>query len=315
MRAAVVERYGPPEVVRVAEVEAPVPRPGQVLVRVEAAGVTSGDARIRGARFPPGFAVPARLAFGLRRPRRPVLGGTFGGTVLDVGPGASGSSPGDVVCGMTGMRLGTHAEVVAVAADHLVPVPAGVSVDDAAGVLFGGHTAWHFLHRKAQVRPGSAVLVNGASGAIGTIAVQLAADAGAEVTGVTSGGNAELVRSLGATHVIDHTRHDVRATPERFDVILDTVGNLSVSSGRALLRPGGTLALVVAGLGDTLRARGDVVAGSAPERVEDLAQLVDRVADGRLRVVHDTAFALDDIVAAHRLVDSGHKRGSVLVHP
>ncbi|GIU86930.1 MAG: alcohol dehydrogenase [Acidimicrobiia bacterium] len=315
MRAAVVDRYGPPEVVRVAEVARPRVRRGEVLVRVAAAAVSAADARIRAARFPPGFALPARLAFGVTRPRRRVLGGTFAGFVETAGAGVGHLAPGDAVCGMTGSRLGTHAEYVAVRADRVARVPAGVGADDAAGVLFGGTAALHFLRDRAPVAPGASVLVNGASGAVGTNAVQLAVHFGATVTAVTSAPNAGLVERLGASHVIDHTVSDVTATDARFDVVLDCVGNLTIRTGRRLLADHGVLVLAAAGLGETIRARGDVVAGSAPERVADYELLLGLVATGTLAVVHDHASGLDGIVDAHRRVDSGRKRGNVIVRP
>jgi NADPH:quinone reductase-like Zn-dependent oxidoreductase len=315
MQAAVIDSYGPPEVVRVIEVPRPVPRAGQVLVRVRAAAVTSADARIRGARFPAGFAVPARLVFGVSRPRRRILGSCFSGVVETVGTGVQGLVPGAEVCGMTGTSLGAHAEFVTVPASRLVAKPAAVSHEDAAGVLFGGTTAWFFLHDRASVAPGAAVLVNGASGAIGTNAVQLAAHLGATVTGVTSTANLGLVGELGAAYVVDHTQQDLLRTTERFDVVFDTVGNLPVAAARRLLRTDGVLLLAVASLGDTLRARGDVVAGVAPERADDVRALLRLVADGALTVVHDRSYALHDIVAAHELVDSGRKVGNVVVRP
>jgi len=313
VRAAVYDRYGNPDVVRVAEVPRPDPRADEVLVRVAAAAVTSGDARIRAARFPRGFGLPARLVFGLLRPRRHILGGSFSGTVEVVGSRVTGLAAGDEVCGITGARLGAHAEHLAVPTTRVTRKPAGVSDEDAAGVLFGGTTALFFVRDRARVGPGTSVLVNGASGAVGTSAVQLAVHLGATVTGVTSAANAELVAELGAARVIDYTAHDVTATPDRFDVVLDTVGNLSIASGRRLLRPDGILVLAVASLWDTIRARGNVVAGPAPERVEDFDLLLGLVAAGELRVVHDRTFDLEDIVDAYRRVDSGRKRGNVVV--
>uniref|UniRef100_UPI003F750C20 quinone oxidoreductase family protein n=1 Tax=Microbacterium azadirachtae TaxID=582680 RepID=UPI003F750C20 len=187
MRAGVVERYGPPSVVRIATVADPVAGRGEVVVRVMAATVNSGDARIRGARFPRGFALPGRLALGLRGPRASVLGVVFAGVVEAVGEEAEGgrrrrggTSPasglavGDRVCGMTGARMGAHAELVAVSASRLVRIGDGISFDDAAGVLFGGTTALSFLRDRAAVRPSERVLVVGAAGAVGTNAVQLA---------------------------------------------------------------------------------------------------------------------------------------------
>lgn len=315
MRAALYERYGRPEVLRVAEVPRPALAADEVLVRVLAAAVTSADARIRAARFPAGFGIPARLIFGVWRPRRAILGSAFSGIVESVGTAVRVFAPGDQVCAMTGLAMGAHAEFVALAASELVRKPAAVNHEDAAGVLFGGTTALYFLQDKAVLRAGMSVLVNGASGAIGTNAVQFAKQAGATVTGVCSEVNIGLVGSLGADRVIDYRRSELGAVTERFDLVLDTVGNLSIASGRRLLRPGGRLLLAAAGLRDTLLARGNVATGTAPERVTDIERLLRLVAEARLRVVHDQCFGLADIVQAHRRVDSGRKRGNVVVCP
>ncbi len=313
MQAAVVDRYGAPDVVRIADLPWPTPRADGVVVRVKAVAVTSADARIRAARFPSGFGFFARLVFGVVRPRRAVLGSSFSGEVVTVGARVRDIAAGDEVCGMTGLKLGAHAEYAAVPARKLARKPPAVSHDDAAGLLFGGMTALFYLRDKGSVGPDMSVLVNGASGAIGTNAVQLAKHLGATVTGVTSTANAELVTGLGADRVIDYTKDDLGSTAERFDVVLDSVGNLSIPSGRRLLTPRGVLLLVVAGLGDTLRARGNVVAGPAPERVEDFEFLLHLVAEGEISVVIDQVYALQDIAEAHRRVDSGHKVGNVVV--
>ena len=315
MRAALFDRYGGPEVVRITEVPRPEPGRDDVLVQVRAAAVTSGDARNRGARFPRGFAAPARLAFGVCRPRRRVLGSAFSGVVAAVGPAVEALSVGDEVAGMAGMRMGAHAELLAVPAARAVRKPAAVSHEDAAGVLFGGTTALHYLHEKATVGPGTTVLVNGASGAVGTCAVQLAKLRGAVVTAVTSRPNAALVRSLGADDVIDHTVTDLASSTGRYDVVLDTVGTLTIDSGRRLLTPGGRLLLPVATLGQALRARGDVAAGSSRERAADVAHLLRLVDDGQLRVVLDQVVGLDHIADVHRRVDSGRKVGNAIVCP
>lgn len=318
MRAASVERYGGPEVVRVVEVPTPTPGRDDVLVRVVAVAVTSGDARIRAARFPPGFAVPSRLVLGFRGPRRKVLGSAFSGVVERTGASVTGFSPGDEVCGMTGMRMGAHAEYLAVRAVKVVRKPPTVSHDDAAGVLFGGTTALYFLRDKASVVPGMQVLVNGASGAVGTNAVQLAKHFGATVTAVTSAGNAALVKQLGADRVVDHATEDVfalGAAGERFDAVLDAVGTLPVARARGLLTEHGKLLLVVASLGRNITARGNVVAGTSRERPADFELLLRLVADGTLTVVHDRTFDLDQVADAHRRVDTGHKVGNVILHP
>ncbi len=313
MKAAVVERYGPPEVVSVRDVPDPVAGKGQVLVRVRATAVSSGDARIRGRRFPPGFALPARLALGWRGPRRSVLGGVYSGVVEAVGPGVSGVTVGDEVCGMTGTRMGAHAELVAVRADRLCAKPAGVGHEQAAAILFGGSTARHFLGD--LVGPDVRVLVNGASGSVGSAGVQLAHLAGAHVTGTCSARNADLVRSLGAQEVVDHARHRVAELPGRYDVVLDTVGNLDRRSGRRLLTPDGVLVLAAAGLADTVLARGNVRAGVSSEDPANFAWWLDRIAAGELEPVVDRTLPLSEIVEAHRIVDSGRKVGNLVVTP
>lgn len=315
MRAAVFDRYGGPEVVHVADVPRPRPRADEVLVRVHAAAVTSGDARIRGARFPKGFGPGARLVFGVFRPRRRVLGSACSGVVEAVGTKVTAYAPGDEVCGMVGARMGAHAEYLAVAAKRLARKPAAVSHDDAAGLLFGGSAALCFLRDKGKVAPGMSVLVNGASGAIGTNAVQLARYFGATVTGVTSGAHAALVTGLGAERVIDYTKDALASITERFDLVLDTVGNMSIEAGRRLLTEQGVLLLAVADLWQTLRARGNVAAGVAPERAADFDLLLRLVADGVITVVLDQTFELDGIAEAHRRVDTGHKVGNVVVRP
>lgn len=318
MRAGVVERYGPPSVVRIETVADPVAGRGEVLVRVMASTVNSGDARIRGARFPRGFALPGRLALGLRGPRASVLGVVFAGVVEATGAGADGVAVGDRVCGMTGARMGAHAELVAVSALRIVRIADEVSFDDAAGVLFGGTTALYFLRDRAAVRSGERVLVVGASGAVGTNAVQLAKHLGATVTAVTSAGNAELARELGADRVIDYRVDPIAALGdrgERFDVVFDTVGVLSPATGRPLLAEGGRLMLAAATLGEIVTARGPVKTGTAPQRTEDFTTLLELVGSGALRVVRDGALALDRLAEAHARVDAGRKVGNLVLHP
>ena len=315
MKAAVNQQYGGPEVVRIAEVAQPVPGANEVLIRVRAAAVTSADARIRAARFPRGFRVPARLMFGIRRPRKHILGSSFSGVIEAVGPKVTGFEPGDEVCAMTGIKFGAHADYVALPAKKVARKPASVTHEDAAGVLFGGTTALFFLRDKAQVGPGQSVLINGASGAVGTNAIQLAKQFGAIVTAVTSGANRELVTQLGADNVIDYTKVDLLSIAERFDVVLDTVGNLGIKTSRPLLTAEGVALLAVADLGTILTARGNVITGTAPERAEDAQLLLNLIKEGTLTVVYDGVFDLDDIVEAHLRVDSGHKRGNIIVRP
>lgn len=314
MRAVVVDRYGPPGVAHVVDHRDPVPRRGEVLVRVHATAVTSGDARIRAARFPGGFALPARLALGLRGPRRRVLGGTLSGVVEALGPDVAGLAIGDRVAGMNGARMGAHAELVAVRAARLAHVPAAVSHVDAAGMLFGGGTAVSLVRGRAALAAGDRLLVVGASGSVGTAAVQLGRLLGAHVTVVASAANHDLARRLGADDVLDRATTRL-ADLHGFDVVLDAAGAIDRRTGVRMLAPGGRLVLAVATLGETATARGPVIAGPADEHAATFAELLDHVAHGRLDPVVRSVGGLDAIVKAYRAVDSGAKVGNLVIEP
>ncbi|UOQ59125.1 NAD(P)-dependent alcohol dehydrogenase [Leucobacter rhizosphaerae] len=315
MQAAVVHRYGPPEAVRIATRDDPAPRRGEVLVRVESAAVTSGDARIRAGRFPAGFGALARLAIGMRGPRRPILGGTFSGVVAGLGPDTDGFTIGDAVSGMTGARFGAHAELLVAPTRSTTPKPEALSHDAAAAVLFGGSTAWHFLHDRAKMRAGDRVLVNGGSGSVGVSAIQLARRAGAHVTAVVSPRNRDLMLALGADEVIDYTATPVSELRGDTDIVLDTVGNITRADGPRLLAPNGSLLLAVASLRDTVLARGRVHAGPAPERADRFATLLDLAAAGSLAPVAETLGGLAALPDAYRIIDSGRKIGNLVIRP
>ncbi len=315
MRAASVSRYGPPEVVTIEELPRPAPHSGEVLVRIEAVAVTSGDARMRAGRFPRGFGAPARIAIGVRGPRSRVLGSALSGVVETVAEGTTQFVVGDTVAGMTGARFGAHAEYARVPQASLTRTPPGVRHEDAAAILFGGTTALHFLRDRAAVKAGDRVLVNGASGSVGTAAVQLAAHLGASVTAVASSPNHDLITSLGAVRVVDYTETPVADLEDRFDIVFDAVGNISRAEGVKLLASEGKLILAVASLADTIRARGRVFAGPAPERVKDFAHLLDLVEHGLIDPVAQVAGGLGAIQEAHRLVDTGRKVGNLVILP
>lgn len=313
MKAAFVRAYGPPENVSIEQTSTPRLKSGQVLVRVRAAGVSMGDARVRSGTFPRGFGLPAKLALGIRGPRRKVLGIVLSGTVEAVAPDVTELAVGDEVSGMSGARMGAHAELAAVSAKKLVKKPETISHEDAAAALFGGTTALHFLRDRAQLRPGQTVLVNGAAGSVGSAAVQLAVHKGATVTAVTSAKNRALARSLGATEVIDYETHPIHQLTDRFDVVLDAVGNLDRRSGTRLLRENGKLLLVVADLVDTIMARGHVMAGNTPERPDDFSALLSLVEQSKLDPLTQTYAGLESLVEAYKLIDSGRKTGNVVL--
>lgn len=326
MRAAIVSRYGPPEVVELVELPDPVPAPGEVLVRVRATTVSSGDARIRAFRVPGVFWLPARLALGVMRPRRQVLGTEFAGVVEVVGEGVSRFSPGDRVFGMVSFsaRSGTHAELVAIAADAMIErMPEGMTFDEAGCLCFGLHTARHFLERAGKLQPGERVLVIGASGAVGCAVVQLARRLGAHVTAVCSTRHVDLMRELGADAVIDYTRRSYTEPPDdrdRYDLVVDTVGATTPRACRRVMADRGRFIAVVMdarllaqAIWCSLTRSGRVIAGTAAERPEDAAFFRELVEAGAYRSVIDRRFPFNRIREAHELVDSGRKRGNVVI--
>jgi len=320
MRVAAYERYGPPDVVQLIEVEKPTPRDGEVLIRVRATTVNSADWRVRSLDVPDGFRLLSRLFFGYWKPRQPILGTELAGTIEAVGAGVTKFKVGDDVFAFSGVHMGCHAEYKCMPEDgRVVPKPKNISYDEAAALSFGGTTALSFF-RRAKLQRGETVLVNGASGAVGVALVQLAKHFGAEVTAVCSGANAELVRSLGATRVIDYTKEDFSKNGETYDVIVDTTGTAPFSRCQGSLKGGGRLLLILAGLGETLRAPwislwGDkrVIAGPASEDVDDLRLLAELTSADKFRPVIDCRYPFDQIVEANRYVDTGRKRGSVVV--
>lgn len=320
MQAAVVTRYGPPDVVQIQEVATPRIKPGQVIIRQHASALTAGDARIRAANMPPGFGLILRLVFGLRGPRQPVLGICVAGEVVEIGPGVTGVRLGDHVLATTGFAMRAHAEYVALKASRVVLLPTGLTMAEAAALPFGALTALYYLRDRARVQSGDRVLVIGASGAVGAAAVQLARHLGAQVTAVCSAANADLVRSLGAETVLDYQRQDFRNMGQRYDIIVDCVGGATAASCRDALVPGGRLCLVVASLGYQLTAAWHsrrngvrVIVGVGQESPADLALLADLAAKGPMRPHIGATFAFDQIAQAHALTDTGHKRGNTVI--
>ncbi|MBI4953718.1 MAG: NAD(P)-dependent alcohol dehydrogenase [Myxococcales bacterium] len=321
MRAAVVTRYGAPDVVVLRDVPRPAPGPRDLLIRVKATTVSSGDARVRARRVPEGMGLLMRLAMGWSGPRRSVLGTECAGVVEAVGAEVTRFRAGDAVIAFPGAAMGAHAAYVRVAEDGSVaPKPEALSWEEAAALLFGGTTALHYLRHEARVKPGERVLVLGASGAVGVAAVQIARREGAEVTAVCSAPNAALVASLGAARVIDYRAQDFTRAAERWDVVMDCVGETNYARSRRVLAPGGRLLRVVCGLAGLLAAPFQgrlsghrVIAGVAIVRPDDVRDLVAMARAGTYRAVIDEALPLARVAAAHARVDSGHKRGSVVV--
>ena len=320
MKAIVYERYGPPEVLQLKEVEKPVPRHDEVLIKIHATTVTSGDWRVRSLNVPAGFGLITRLVFGVSRPRQPILGTELAGEVESVGNDVSRFKVGDQVIAFSGAGMGCHAEYKCMREDGAVALkPPSLTCDEAAALSFGGTTALDFF-RRGKLQSGETVLVNGASGGVGTAAVQLARYFGADVTGVCSTVNMELVRSLGANHVIDYTAEDFTQNGETYDVIVDCVGTAPFSRSKRSLRERGRLLLVLGGLPDMLKipwvsmtSTKKVIAGPAAERAEDLRFLAELAEEGHFKPVIDRRYPFGQIVEAHRYVDTGRKKGNVVI--
>lgn len=319
MKAVFATAYGSPDVLEIRDVPKPVPKENEILIRVCATTVTSGDWRIRTMNVPTGFGMMSRLAFGVFGPRQPILGTELAGEVESVGDAVTGFSAGDEVFAFSGARGGCHAEYRTMPSDGAVArKPTNLTFEEAAAISFGGTTALSFL-RRAGIRRGDQVLVVGASGGVGTAAIQLARHFGADVTGVCSTANVQLVKSLSAA-VVDYMKEDFSDRGERYDIILDTTGTVGFGRARASLKGDGRLLVVAGGLPDMLQipwaaltTRMRVIAGPAAGTAEDLRFLAALAEAGEFRPVIDRSYTLDRIADAHRYVDLGRKKGNVVI--
>ncbi|MBT8184292.1 MAG: NAD(P)-dependent alcohol dehydrogenase [Eudoraea sp.] len=317
MKAIVYTNYGPPEVLKLQKVPKPLPGEYEVLIKNLATTVTARDWRFRKAR-----PFLARFFTGLLKPKIRILGSDFSGKVSALGKNASLFNVGDHVYGSTNQDLGAYAQFICMPEKGLlVEKPEKVGIKEAAAVFFGGHAALHFL-RKGGIRKGQKVVIYGASGAVGTSAVQLAHYFGAEVTGVCSSRNVRLVKSLGADRVIDYTKEDFTDLPDKFDIIFDTVGKSSYWACIRSLKKDGTFISTVLmtpksllnAMWTKLSSRKRVIGGEAKERGEDLVFLNDLLEAGQLRPVIDREFSLEQMTDAHRYVEKGHKTGNVIIN-
>jgi NADPH:quinone reductase-like Zn-dependent oxidoreductase len=320
MKAIVYERYGPPEVLQLKEVKKPTPKDNEVLIKTHATTVTSGDWRVRSLNVPAGFGLIMRLVFGVTRPKQPILGTELAGVVETVGKNVRKFKVGNQVFAFSDAAMGCHAEYKCMPEDGAMALkPANLTYEEAAALSFGGTTALDFF-RRGKLQSGEKVLVNGASGGVGTAAVQLAKHFGADVTGVCSTTNVELVRSLGASHVIDYTKEDFTQNGETYDVIIDTAGTAPFSRSKSSLKERGRLLMVLGGLPDMLRipwvsmtSSKKVVAGPAAGRAEDLRFLAGLAEAGEFKPVIDRCYPFEQIAEAHSYVDTGRKKGNVII--
>ncbi len=321
MKAVTIHAYGGPEVLRVQEVAKPTVQPNEVLVQVKASGITTADALMR--QGTPRF---ARLFLGLRKPKHTITGTGFAGVVVDTGAEVTTFTIGDEVFGETSVSFGANAEFVAVPDDGIIlKKPAFLDFAAASLICDGPLTSMNFLQNLGELQPGQRVLINGASGSLGTAAVQLAKQMGAHVTGVCSSKNVELVRSLGADEVIDYTKTDFTRGSATYDVIYDTVGKSSFGASKRVLTQKGKYLSPVISIGLLFQMMGTSIIGSRkalfdatglkkPEPLKDmLHQLLVYMQAGNLKVVIDRQFPFEQAADAHAYVDSGHKRGNVVL--
>jgi len=323
MKAIVYTEYGPPDVLQLKDVEQPAPKANEVLIKVHATTVSTGDVNMRGFTFvPPGFGPLPRLMFGLRKPRKGILGVELAGEIEAVGKDVTLFKQGDQVFGINSTELGAYAEFVCWPEKRALAIkPANVTYAEAAAIPFGTGAALYFLKNLGKIQSGQSILINGASGSVGSAAVQLARHFGADVTGVSSTTNLDLVKSLGAHRVIDYTREDFRKGSKTYDIILDTVpGKTSFSGCKNSLKQNGLYLAVVGGLKEmaqmawtSMKGGKKVVAGSPPERKEELIFLKELVETGKIKPVIDRRYPLERTAEAHRYVDQGHKKGNVVI--
>ena len=326
MKAIVWTKYGPPEALQLQEVETPAPKDNEVLIKVHAAAASTADTEFRRLKLPLLFAIPLRFYLGFTKPTRvKILGTEFAGAIESVGKDVTQYQPGDQVYGYTGLGMGAYAEYLCVPekpsalASVMGKKPVNTTYQEAAALPFGGLEALNSL-RQANVRPGQKVLIVGAGGSIGTYSVQLARHYGAEVTGVDKPGKLEMLRSIGADHVIDYTREDFTKNGQSYDVILDTIGKSPFSRTLRSLKEQGTYLNANPGFFGGIRMRWlsknsskRIITWTASYTLKNLLALKELVEAGTIKPVIDRTYPLEQIAEAHRYVDSGHKKGNVVI--
>lgn len=321
MKAAICTRYGTPDVIEIHDVAMPSPKENEVLIEIRAAAINSSDRRIRSFDMPRGMGLLARLALGITKPRQPILGNDLAGIVHSVGYAVTKFKPGDKIITALGDATGAHAQYIAIPqTDVIARKPHNLNMPQSASVIFGGLTALSFLRDKAKLQPGEHVLINGASGAVGCAAIQIAKALGAKVTAVCSSRNIDLVISLGADETINYEKEDVSLTGNKYDVIMDNVGNFPWKKAQYSLNETGRLLGVAAGLTEMIRAlfvsrkNGKRYCVGMTETSQDIiSSLIECVEEGALRPVIDRIYPFDEIVEAYSYVDLKRKSGSVVV--
>lgn len=321
MKAIAYSKYGTASVLHLEEVEKPAPQDNEVLIRVRAVEVTKADVEMRRFRFAvKWFWLPMRIAFGIRRPRRRILGAYFSGEIESIGRNVTGYSEGDPVFGATGLRFGAYAEYVTLPSScTIVAKPLNMSFEEAAAVPLGGLNALHFL-RLANIQPGDTVLINGAGGSIGAHAIQIARAMGAEVTAVDSTVKEEFTRRMGADHFVDYTKDDFAARGRRYDVVFDMVPDSSYSACIGVLNPDGRylsgnprLSVMIRSVFTTRFTDKSARFAFAHESEAELLKLKEMIEDGQIRSIVDRVYPMEQAAEAHRRVESEQRLGAIVI--
>ena len=324
MKAVICEKYGPPEVLKLKEVDKPIPKDHELLIKVHATSVNAADCNVRGLTYiPTGLGLLAKLMLGFNKPKISITGSVFAGVIEALGKDVKNFKQGDEVFG-TSPELGAYAEYMCRSEKGAIgKKPENISFEQAATIPYGALTALYFLRDMAKIRKGQKVLIKGASGGVGVYAVQLAHYFGAEVTGICSTDNIEFVKSLGADKTIDYTKEDFTQNDEKWDIIFDiVVGKTSFSSCKNSLNSGGFYLAVAGGINDMMQMIWTSIiggkkvvfgGGTASEKTENLVFLKELIEAGKLKPIVDKKFPLEEIVEAHRYVESGHKKGNIAI--
>ncbi len=321
MKAIIYTEYGPPDVLQLKEVEKPTLRDNEILVKVNAVEATKADCELRSFKFPvKWFWLPLRIAMGLRKPRRPVLGGYFSGEVDSVGKDVSRFVKGDKVFGSTGLRMGAYGEYVCLPANYTIaPKPNNMTFEEAAAVPLGGLNALHFM-RKVNIQNGDKVLINGAGGSIGTFGVQIAKAMGAEVTAVDSSIKEEMLRRIGADYFVDYTTEAFTKSGKTYDVIFDMVARSSYSGCVKALNPKGRYLMGNPRISDMLRSvltstftDKTAIFVFAGEKEEELIALKEMIEAGKIKSIIDKVYPIEQAAEAHRRVETEQRLGIVVI--
>ena len=320
MKAVVCTKYGNPNVLKIIEIEKPVPKDNQILVKNFATTVTVGDCRVRGFKVPPSFWLPARIALGFSKPKQNILGGEFSGKIEKIGKNVRKFNVGNEIFAFTGHKFGAYTEYVILEENDCIALkPENLTFEQSAALCFGGISALNFFER-SNIKNNDKVLIYGASGCLGTYAVQLAKYFGAIVTGVCSTNNIDMVKNIGADNVIDYTQTDLSEVKESYDIFFDTVGKGDIEKSIKLIKPNGLYLHAVTDPFTEIRINKKLkntniklIGGTYKPTINQINKIRKMAEDNKIKPVIDKCFSINNIVSAHEYVDKGHKKGNVII--